>query len=166
MSYIEDIIRESIKDFKAQKSRGRRREVEKLLNYYTGTNTEYYWSKYFDSQTFSDLPPYKINITRKFIDKMSRVYNKAPKRTFNSNINKSYNELTRFKDVRMKHIEKMTNLIGTIAIQVFYQEDESGSFLDHRPIYYFDAFFDDNDPYNPIAIVYPILLPTDDVSYV
>lgn len=166
MSYIEDIIRESIKDFKAQKSRGRRREVEKLLNYYTGTNTEYYWSKYFDSQTFSDLPPYKINITRKFIDKMSRVYNKAPKRTFNSNVNKSYNELTRFKDVRMKHIEKMTNLIGTIAIQVFYQEDESGSFLDHRPIYYFDAFFDDNDPYNPIAIVYPILLPTDDVSYV
>lgn len=165
MSYIEDIIRESIKDFKAQKSRSRRNEVERLLNYYTGTDTEFYWSKYFDSQTFSDLPPYKINITRKFIDKMSRVYNKAPKRTFNSNVNDTYNNLTRFKDVRMKHIEKMTNLLGTLAIQVFYQEDEDGSFLDHRPIYYFDTFFDGSDPYNPTGISYPVISPTDDINY-
>jgi len=166
MSYIEDIIRESIQEHKLQKSRERRRGVEKLLNYYTGTNTEKYWKNYFSSQTFSDLPPYKINVTKKFIDKMSRVYNKAPKRKFGMNQNSVYDKLTRFKNVRMKHIEKMTNLLGTIAIQVFFDEDEGGSYLDHRPIYYFDAFFDENDPYNPIAIAYPTLVPTEDVSYV
>ena len=52
MAYPDDIIKESLKEFKLQKSRRRRRKIEKLLNYYTNTSTWQYIQRYFDAKSF------------------------------------------------------------------------------------------------------------------
>jgi hypothetical protein len=68
------------------------------------------------------------------------------------------------KAARMKHIERMTRLIGSVATQVVFVDGENPHF-DYRPIYYFDVHLG-NDPFRPEAIMYPILGNVDDMSYV
>ena len=170
MSYAEDIIKKSIQDLKLDNSRRRRKHVEKLLNYYTGTDTFKYIAgregNYFDAKSFNEVPPYGMNLTKKFIDKKSRIYTLAPNRSLgNKSADKSYNDLLFYKDLRMKHIERMTNLIGTPAVRVMWEEDEDKKCFEYRVVYYYDAYFTPPNPYNPYAIIYPILNPTEDVSY-
>ena len=170
MIYAEDIIKQSIKDQKLQKSRARRRHVEKLLNYYTGTDTWKYIAgnegNYFDSKSFNEVPPYNMNLTKKFIDKKSRIYTLSPNRNLgNKSANKQYDELLFYKDLRMKHIERMTNLIGTPAVRVMWEEDEDKKCFEYRVVYYYDAYFSPPEPYHPYAIIYPILNPTQEVDY-
>ena len=134
MSYAEDIIKKSIKDLKLDKSRARRKHIEKLLNYYTGTDTYKYIAgnegNYFDSQSFHEVPPYNMNLTKKFIDKKSRIYTLSPKRDLgNKSANKLYDSLLFYKNLRMKHIERMTNLLGTPAVRVLWEEDEDKNVL-------------------------------------
>ena len=158
-------IQESVKAEKLAKSKQRRREVEELLNFYTGTNTERYIEGFFSPDIYSDIPIYKMNITRKFIDKMSRVYVPKAMRKFSGQENPLYNSLTPNKNVRMKHVERMTNLLGTPALRIAWNDLEEKSFFEYQLIYYFDAFFDAFNPYKPKAIVYPVLNPTYDVSF-
>ena len=160
--FANDVIKQSISDFISEKSRYRRKYVQKLIDYYTGTNSDNYIADYFSAESFNEIPRYHMNITRKFIDKMSRIYTSKPQRTLKTKtMTKNYEELTRYKDSRMKHVEKMTNLLGTIATYVYFVEKPDGLCLEHRPIYYFDVFFDDDDPYTPTSIVYPKLHHTD-----
>ena len=55
----------------------------------------------------------------------------------------------------------MTRLLGTIAVQVTYKDDV----FSYHPIYFFIPHFDPSDPFNPIAISYPLLSPVDDPNY-
>tara|TARA_R100001594_G_scaffold135274_1_gene176905 strand:- start:5209 stop:6528 length:1320 start_codon:yes stop_codon:yes gene_type:complete len=170
MSYAEDIIKNSIQDLKLDRSRARRKHIEKLLNYYTGTNTWKYIAgnegNYFDSQSFNEVPPYQMNLTKKFIDKKSRIYTLSPNRNLgNKSANKQYDQLLFYKNLRMKHIERMTNLIGTPAVRVTWEENEDKKCFEYRVVYYYDAFFSPTSPYKPYAIVYPVLNPTQEVSY-
>ena len=164
--YAEDIIAESIKDLKWSNSTAREREIEKLINYYTGTNTEGYISGYFDNEIFQEVPLYKINLTKKFIDKKSRVYTLTPNRKLKTQRQtKIYNDLCMYKNTKMKHIERMTNLIGTPAVRVFFDESKMDKqYFNYDVIYYYHAFFD-QDPYTPTAIMYPLLSPTQDASH-
>ena len=161
-----EAIKDSIKLAKLENSRGRRREVEELLNFYTGTNTEIYIEDFFSPDIYSDIPIYKMNITRKFIDKMSRVYVPKTIRKFSGQENPLYNSLTPNKNVRMKHVERMTNLLGTPALRIVWNDLEENPFFQYQPVYYFDVHFDEYNPDKPLAIMYPILSPTSDVSYV
>ena len=170
MSYAKEIIQQSIKDIKLQKSRARRRQIEKLLNYYTGTDTWKYISgkegNYFDSASFNEVPPYNMNLTKKFIDKKSRIYTLSPNRDLgNKSANNQYKELLFYKNLRMKHIERMTNLVGTPAVRVMWEEDEGKKCFEYRVVYYYDAYFTPPNPYHPYAIIYPILNPTQEVDY-
>ena len=63
----------------------------------------------------------------------------------------------------MKQIERMTKLVGTVATQVVYKEFNGMPYFDYRPIYYFDVHLKDN--FTPSAIMYPLLMQTDDISY-
>ena len=159
-------IKDSIQLVKLQNSRARRREVEELLNFYTGTNTENYIKNFFSPDIYSDIPIYKMNITRKFIDKMSRVYVPKTIRKFSGQENPLYSSLTPNKNVRMKHVERMTNLLGTPALRIVWNDLEDNPFFEYQPVYYFDVFFDEYSPNKPLAIMYPIMSPTSDVSYI
>ena len=101
MSYAEDVIKQSISDMKLNKSRSRRKSIEKLINYYTGTDTWQYIAgnsgNYFDSQSFNEVPPYGMNLTKKFIDKKSRIYTFSPNRDLgNKSANKMYEDLIEY----------------------------------------------------------------------
>ena len=162
----ESAIRESIQKAKLYKSQQRRKEVEQLLNFYTGTNTEKYIEGFFSPDIYSDIPIYKMNITRKFIDKMSRVYVPKTIRKFSGQENPLYSSLTPNKNVRMKHVERMTNLLGTPALRIVWNDwQEDKPFFEYELVYYFDAQFDEWNPRNPEAIMYPILKPTSDISH-
>ena len=152
MTTVEQIIAESIKEHKLGQAQARRREIYKLIDYYAGTETQKYIQGYFDADAFREIPVYSANFTKRFINKMSRIYNVGA----NRNVNSRYDELTAKKDARMKHIEKMTRLIGSVATQVIYRDDLDAPCFDYRPVYYFDVHMGDN-PFVPNAITYPIL---------
>ncbi len=155
---IEQIIRDKITEVKLLNSQLRRDEIRKYLDYYSGTSLEEYIKQYFSGDAFSEIPPSITNFTRKFINKISRIYTLGAKRT-TGNQTELYNSLTPTKDVRMKHSERMTRLIGTIANRVFWKDDR----FEYRPIYYFESYFG-ADPFTPEAIIYPLLNKSADLS--
>ena len=156
---VEDIISESVKDTKLNIQKARRDWVRRMLDYYGGNYTNQYIEQYFDSEAFREIPCYNANFTRRVINKMSRIYTVGA----NRNVNKEYDLLTIKKDARMKHVERMTRLMGTVATQVIYKEYNGMPYFDYRPIYYFDVHL--SDPFTPSAIMYPLLMQPEDISY-
>tara|TARA_Y100001963_G_scaffold158863_1_gene260101 strand:- start:881 stop:2182 length:1302 start_codon:yes stop_codon:yes gene_type:complete len=156
-----DLIQESIKELKLHNAKKREDHIEKLLDYYNGNNTANYISRMFAGSAFSEIPPVETNITRKFINKMSRIYTIGAIR----NVDDRYTALTTLKSARMKHIERMTRLCGTIATRVLWSEGAEAPSFDYRPVYFFHVFFGD-DPFVPTAISYPMLQPVEDSSKV
>ena len=156
---VEKIIADSVKEFKKVQAQKRREHIRKLIDSYCGTDTTRYISQYFDADAFREIPCYQANFTRRFINKMSRIYNVGAAR----NVSSRYKDLTVMKDARMKHIERMTRLVGSVATQVVFIDGDMPHF-DYRPIYYFDVHLGSN-PFKPEAIIYPILMNSDDVTY-
>ena len=156
--YAEQLINQSIKDHKIMASQDRRALVRKYLDYYSGDNTLQYIEQRFNSDAFQEIPPASFNIVRRFIDRMSRIYTLGAAR----NVNDKYDELTFTKNLKMKHVEKMTRLLGSLATNISYKMDPQPHFT-YTPIYYYDCFFG-SDPYNPIAISYPMLQAVHDPS--
>ena len=156
---IEKLLKDKLLETKLMMSHSRRNEIRKHLDYYSGVSTDQYINKYFNGDAFNEIPPSLTNFTRKFINKISRIYSLGAKRNVGGNT-KKYDELIPTKDVRMKHAERMTRLIGTIANRVHWRDD---GFFDYRPIYYFESYFEDN-PFEPSAIIYPLLNSTADLS--
>ena len=159
---IEQLIRDKLTETKLMNSQVKREEIRKFLDYYSGTATESYIKsyikRYFSGDAFSEIPPSVTNFTRKFINKISRIYTLGANRTVGDST-EAYNALIPTKDVRMKHSERMTRLLGTIANRVFWNDNA----FDYRPIYYFETYFGDN-PFKPEAIIYPLLNKTADLS--
>ena len=156
--FNKQIITESLNSLKIENYRRREFYINKLLDYYNGNNTAHYIQEKFDLEAFREVPPYEANITKKFINKMSRIYTVGADR----NVNEKYDSLTVLKDSKMKHIERMTRLLGTIACRIIYVDGEM-PYFDYQPVYYFHPFFG-SDPFRPIAISYPLMNYTDDVS--
>ena len=71
MSYI---IQDAIKELKLFNAKKRENHVEKLLDYYNGNDTRSYIAKMFSAAVFNEIPLTEVNITRRFINKMSRIY--------------------------------------------------------------------------------------------
>lgn len=158
--YSYNVIKESLKELKIKNHNERELYVNKLLDYYNGNNTSEYILHNFDLEAFKEVPPYEANITKKFINKLSRVYTVGAVR----NVNKKYNNFSVFKNAKMKHIERMTRLVGTIATRIMYVDSEM-PYFDYQPIYYFHPFFGD-DPFKPIALTYPLMNYKEDSSNV
>tara|TARA_Y100000593_G_scaffold66336_1_gene122108 strand:- start:2118 stop:3452 length:1335 start_codon:yes stop_codon:yes gene_type:complete len=156
---VEEIIKKSIEENKVSNLKGRRNWVRRMLDYYGGNATNDYINRYFNSAAFQEIPPYNANFTRRFINKMSRIYTVGA----NRNVNNQYDKLTIKKNARMKHVERMTRLMGTVATQVIYKEWNGMPYFDYRPVYYFDVHL--QDPYTPAAIMYPLLMQPEDASY-
>lgn len=152
------MLKDKLLETKLMMSHARRKEIRKHLDYYSGVSTEQYISNYFNGDAFSEIPPTVTNFTRKFVNKISRIYVLGAKRTVGDSTER-YEELIPTKDVRMKHSERMTRLLGTVANRVYWVD----GVFDYRPIYYFEAYFDDN-PFKPSSIVYPLLNSTADLS--
>ena len=152
------LIQESLKDQKMLYAQDRRNAIYKLLDYYAGDNTAQYIEDRFSADAFREIPVSEFNVTRRMIDRMSRIYTLGATR----NVNTTYDSMTMKKPHKMKHMEKMTRLIGTIATQVVFKQYPEPHF-NYNPVYYFDAYFD-QDPFVPYAITYPMVQNVHDVS--
>ena len=155
---IEDMIKSNLMETKLMMSYERRKEIRKYLNYYCCMSTNQYIQEYFTGDAFNEIPHTLTNFTKKFINKISRIYTLGAKRNV-GNQTEQYESLIQSKDVRMKHSERMTRLLGTVANRVYWMD----GVFDYRPIYYFEVYFDDN-PFKPTSIVYPLLNSTADLS--
>ena len=159
--YAQEIIAESVTANKQMIQKQRRDLVNMYMDYYDGDNTYQYIKNRFKASTFQEIPPSCFNITKRFIERLSRLYTG---RGAVRNVSKQYEDLTLMKNGKLAHIERMTRLIGTIANRVVMKYDRQGKpFFDYYPVYYFDAFFGD-DPFTPIAIMHPLLNNVYDVS--
>ena len=155
---IQTWVKDKLTETKLINASKKRAEIRKYLDYYTGTSVEQYITEYFNSDAFKEIPPSLTNFTRKFINKISRIYTLGASRTTGSTTD-AYQSLIPTKDVRMKHIERMTTLVGTVANRVYWQDGR----FEYRPIYYFETYFGDN-PFKPEAIIYPLLNNSSDLS--
>jgi hypothetical protein len=157
---VEEIIKNSVQEAKLGEQKKRRSRIYKLLDFYSGNNIDKYVGEFFEAQAFREIPPYNTNITKRFINKLSKIYTLGAKRKVNS----VYDSLTIKKDARMTHLERMTRLLGTVATQIVFKENYGKPCFEYRPVYYFDVFL--ADPFTPKAIMYPLLMNTDDVNLV
>ena len=153
-----NIIQESIKELKLNNHKARRKHTEKMLDYYEGENTVKYIESRFKIEAFKEVPPLFINFTHRFINKMARIYRTGATR----NVNDNYTKLTRFKNIKLKHIERMAKLLGTVAVRTSYNKITKQ--LDYHPIYHYHPFVTDENPLVPYAISYEINSSSDDVS--
>ena len=87
---------------------------------------------------------------------MARIYQSGVKRT----VKTKYDVMIKLKPLAMKHLQKMTTNNGTVA--QFNTLDENNIFK-YKKIYHFVPFFD-QDPFTPVALTYPILMPVSDPS--
>lgn len=156
----DEIIKKSVEESKLINQKARRDWVRRMLDYYGGNGTSEYIRKFFNSVAFQEIPCYNANFTRRFINKMSRIYTVGA----NRNVNKIYDDLTIKKNPRMKHVERMTRLMGTVATQIIFKEFNGMAYFDYRPVYYFDVHL--SDAYTPEAIMYPILMKPEDLNSV
>ncbi len=152
------LIHESLKDQKMLYAQDRRNAIYKLLDYYAGDNTAQYIEDRFSADAFREIPVSEFNVTRRMIDRMSRIYTLGATR----NVSDTYDDMTLKKPHKLKHMEKMTRLIGTIATQVVFKQTPKPHF-NYNPVYYFDAYFD-QDPFVPYAITYPMVQNVHDIS--
>ena len=82
---IEKMLKDKLMETKLMMSHGRRNEIRKHLDYYSGVSTEQYINNYFSGDAFSEIPPSLTNFTRKFINKISRIYSLGAKRNVSNN---------------------------------------------------------------------------------
>ena len=155
---IQRVLKDKLLETKLMISHARRNEIRKHLDYYSGVSVEQYITNYFNGDAFREIPPSVTNFTRKFINKISRIYSLGAKRNV-GDATERYEQLIPTKNVHMKHSERMTRLLGTVANRVHWKD----GYFDYRPIYYFEVYFDD-DPFTPSSIVYPLLNNTADLS--
>ena len=94
--YAEQLITQSIKENKLLASQNRRDMVRKYLDYFSGDNTIQYIERRFNSAAFQEVPPACFNITRRFIDRMSRIYTLGAVR----NVKGQYQDLTYLKNLK------------------------------------------------------------------
>ena len=152
------LIQESLKEQKMLYAQDRRHMIYKLLDYYAGDNTAQYIEDRFGADAFREIPVSEFNVTRRMIDRLSRIYTTGATR----NVNETYDQMIKNKPHKLKHMEKMTRLLGTIATQIVFKQSPKPHF-NYNPVYYFDAYFD-NDPFVPYAITYPMVQNVHDVS--
>ena len=157
-SLAKGLINDSIKNQKLDIHKRRQRWINKMLDYYEGENMAGYIANRFKIEAFKEVPPLFINFTHRFINKMARIYRTGAVR----NVNNQYTNLTKFKNIKLKHIERVAKLLGTIACRIVYNPIKDR--MDYYPIYFYHPFMSDDDPLNPIAIAYPIDNLVDDIG--
>ena len=146
-STAEQVIKDSIQKLKWENHSKLMELRDEALDYYTFNNTSKYIDKYFGGTLQQEIPLYNINLTKKLINRVSLVYKDAPIRDVSNDIYEDYIE---DKDWKLKSFERIHNLLGTLPVQIGWNEDK----FVYNPIVNFEPIFDEMNPLEPIGIVY------------
>ena len=141
------VIQESLKKYKADIIDKFFKERTMAIDYYTYDNTGKYIEDKFTGSINNEVDIYTTKLTKRLIDRISLVYKNTPNRTLDSD---RYPELIGQKDYKLKKIERIHNLLGTIAVRIKW----NGTAFEYEPVLEFEPIFSDDDYINPIGIVY------------
>ena len=142
-------IVQSLKDYIDTSHYNESEDRLKIMNYYEGINLEEEVMKYFDPNALQFAPTLTLNITKKLIDARYIEYKSAPERMADDRYLERLGDL----DQDMIEVDRLTGLLGTIAVLRYYDEDKDR--LDSHIITDFEPIFEQNNP-DPIGIVYPL----------
>ena len=142
-------IVQSLKDYIDTSHYNESEDRLKIMNYYEGINLEEEVMKYFDPNALQFAPTLTLNITKKLIDARYIAYKSAPERMADDRYLERLGDL----DQDMIEVDRLTGLLGTIAVLRYYDEDKDR--LDSHIITDFEPIFEQNNP-DPIGIVYPL----------
>ncbi len=146
-SNARQVIQESLKKYKADIIDRFFKERTMAVDYYTYDNTAKYIEDKFTGSINNEVDIYTTKMTKRLIDRISLVYKNTPNRTLESD---RYPQLIGQKDYKLKKIERIHNLLGTIAVRIKWNGDN----FDYDPLLEFEPIFSDDDYINPIGIVY------------
>lgn len=152
-STAEQVMRDTLAQLDSFNLNAMFKERDMALDYYSFNNTEKHIQDFFHAEFKADVPLYPQNMTKRLISRISMVYKDRANRLVE---NDNYYDLIKIKDYRMKNIERVHNLLGSIAVMI---STRNGTF-EYTPIIQFEPVFDSSDPLNPIGIVYPVNKPT------
>ena len=152
-STAEQVMRDTLSELDSFNLNAMFKERDVALDYYSFNNTQKHIEDFFHAEFKADVPLYPQNMTKRLISRISMVYKDRANRLVE---NDDYYDLIKIKDYRMKNIERVHNLLGTVAVMVCTR---NGKF-EYTPIIQFEPVFDSTDPLNPIGIVYPVTKPT------
>ena len=138
-------------DIKQQMKNKWKQDRYKALDYYKG-DTVPYTSKYFSDSTLQKIVTGNINITRRIIDRISLVYMTPPVRTYTK---EDVVDFFRHKDLKLQRLERITNLLDAVLLKPCWRTGDNGGHIEYDIITDYEPIFED-DPLNPVAIVYPI----------
>ena len=124
-SNADQVVKDSIESLKSINRDKLYKQQDMCIDYYQFNNTKRYIGKFFSGTLQDEIPLYAVNMTKRLIDRISLVYKNAPERLVEDN---RYSDYVEDKNFTLKKIERIHNLIGTVALQVVYQEDK---FLKH-----------------------------------
>ena len=155
-------IIDSIEQFKKNNQQKMFDYRTKLIDYYQYANTEQYIDDYFAGSLQKEIPLYTTNITKKIINRISMVYKDAPVRTFNNEINEDIESIFHQKNYKLKQLERIHNLVGTMLVHVHWNEELEA--IEYRPVIEYQVTLNPENPMQVMSVVYPIQKTTDDLS--
>ena len=157
---VQQAINDSIERFKKDNLREMFTYRDQLIDYYQYSNTDQYINKYFGGTLQREIPLYTTNITKKIINRISMVYKDNPIRLYDNESNDDINDLMLDKNYKLKNMERIHNLVGTMLIHVLWNENEEK--IEYRPILKYEVTLNPDNPMEVMSILYPVQKTTDD----
>lgn len=129
----------------------RTRERYDNLNYYEGmvSNMEQDIMQYFDSDSLRQTPPVIEGITSKIIDSRCKVHLYPIERQADDR----YNDYIQDLDSALLQLERLTYLLGTMAMKCYWDEEKQK--VNYQPLVEFYPIFLDGKE-DPVACMYPL----------
>ena len=139
----------SVKDWIDESHVKEREDRINSMNYYEGVNLEDETRKWFDLNALKYAPPLAVNITKKLIDARFIAYKTPPERKGDER----YLDACEMLDQDMLELDRLTGLLGTVAVLRYFHEDDST--LCSHLLTDFEPLFIPNNP-KPVGIIYPL----------
>ena len=145
-----DAVAKSLKKFLDDVLQKRTEERYRALNYYEGfiSELEADISSYFASESLQQTPVVAQNITGKLVNSRAIAYKQPPQRS-----NEAYHERVQGLDSAMVQFERLTYLLGTMALLSTWDEEEE--MVTYNTLTEFYPLFLPHES-EPVAIIYPL----------
>lgn len=127
----------------------RHKEIDELLDFYEGINTEQYVERFFSSETLKQIPVFSQNLTRRVIKARSMTYKRPPV----MNVDERYSDFSNVPDLNAKRrqLESLTYLLGCMAFRSRWNEDAQR--VEYENLTHFEPLFLPYDD-KPFGIAY------------
>ena len=115
-----EIVQSTAMDAILQSELDAKKEREKALDYWEHTSTDQYINRYFRGDSLSQVPIFTSGLTRRVVSAACQVYRKMP----NYDTDPKYIEMSGDLWRKMRLLEQMTFLLGTVGLITSYNEQK------------------------------------------